>query len=95
MSQRFTTEYFIHRSNKIHDYKYDYSQTMYIFAKSKVKIICPTHGPFWQTPNDHLNKKGCAKCGDLKSSNFKKSNTEIFIKKKLKKFMVIDMTIQK
>ena len=25
-------------------------------------IICPEHGEFWQTPNDHLTGKGCTSC---------------------------------
>ena len=31
-------------------------------AFTKVCIICPEHGEFWQTPNDHLQGCGCPKC---------------------------------
>jgi len=60
-SKRLTTEEFINRSN-IHDSKYDYSLTKYKSAHKKVKIICPEHGKFEQTPNSHLRGNGCVKC---------------------------------
>ena len=34
----------------------------YVNAQTKVCIICPEHGEFWQTPNKHLQGKGCPKC---------------------------------
>ena len=34
----------------------------YIDSMTKVCIICPEHGEFWQTPNKHLNGQGCPKC---------------------------------
>ena len=33
------------------------------FIYDKVNIICNEHGVFNQTPNDHINGKGCPKCG--------------------------------
>ena len=58
------TIHFIKRAKAMHGEKFDYSQTEYIHAKSKVKIICPIHGDFLQTPDKHLakNSKGCQKC---------------------------------
>jgi protein-arginine kinase activator protein McsA len=29
---------------------------------NKVTIICPIHGEFWQTPENHIQGKGCPKC---------------------------------
>src|ERR1700722_1068457 len=54
---------FVTQSNIIHDNKYNYSETFYLKNKSKVKIICLTHGIFWQSPEKHLNGQGCPKCG--------------------------------
>lgn len=34
--------------------KFDYSKIDYKNAKTKVCIICPEHGEFWQTPDKHL-----------------------------------------
>ncbi|AGF89288.1 hypothetical protein SP069_00360 [Salmonella phage SP069] len=63
---RLTKEEFTKRAIKIHGYKYDYSLVQYINVDTKVCIVCPEHGGFWQTPNNHLyNKRGCPKCGPL------------------------------
>jgi len=56
-----------HDFNAVHDNKYCYSLTEYINAKTKVNIICEKHGPFMQTPNDHLNGTGCPGCGSINS----------------------------
>ena len=61
--------------------KYDYSKVEYINAKTKVCIICPEHGEFWQTPNDHLNHHGCKKCHFDNIKNILSDSTENFIKK--------------
>mgnify|MGYP003704612801 CR=1 FL=1 len=43
--------------------KYDYSLVECSSNKDKVKIICPIHGEFEQTPNAHLYAgSGCEKC---------------------------------
>jgi hypothetical protein len=57
-----TTEEFITKARLKHNNKYDYSKTKYVNRKTRVLIICPEHGEFWQTPQDHLAGKGCAKC---------------------------------
>ena len=62
MSKRKTTKKFIEEAKKVHGDKYDYSKTEYINAKSKVCIICPSHGEFWQSPDKHLIGHGCSKC---------------------------------
>ena len=62
MRKRLTTQEFIERANKVHNRKYDYSKVEYIKSSEKVCIICPIHGEFWQTPNKHLNKRGCPEC---------------------------------
>lgn len=58
------TEYWINRAIEIHGDKYDYSKVIYIYATKPVIIICPIHGEFTQTPDNHLTNKGCVKCGD-------------------------------
>lgn len=54
---------FIKKAIEIHGNKYDYSNVEYIDSSTKVKIICPVHGVFYQTPSHHLNRRGCPKCG--------------------------------
>jgi len=54
---------------KIYNNRYDYSQfTLDWFidnfggSATKIPIICPIHGLFYQRINDHLNNHGCPKC---------------------------------
>lgn len=54
---------FIIKANTIFNNKFDYSKIKYINAKTKICIICPEHGEFWQTPDKHLQSKfGCPEC---------------------------------
>lgn len=57
---------FIEESNIIHNNKYDYSKINYYNAHTKVCIICPKHGEFWQTPASHLKGSGCPICKESK-----------------------------
>jgi G:T-mismatch repair DNA endonuclease (very short patch repair protein) len=55
--------YFLGKAKKIHGNKYDYSEVFFTKIFTNVKIICPNHGPFNQTPANHINHKmGCARC---------------------------------
>lgn len=53
---------FVSKAILVHGNKYNYSKVEYISSKTKVCIICPIHGDFWQTPNNHLNGCGCTIC---------------------------------
>ena len=75
-----TTEYFVKKSKEIHGNKYDYSKIVYQYNSDKVCIICPEHGEFWQTPNNHLCGNGCPRCSG------KNKDTEEFIKEIRNKF---------
>lgn len=72
-------EEFIKEANYIHNNKYDYSKVEYINSQTKVCIICPQHGEFWQTPSIHLRTSGCPKCVQEKKSISKKLTTEDFL----------------
>ena len=65
IKQSLTKDNFIEKAKKIHGDKYDYSKVKYVKAKSKVCIICPIHGEFWQTPANHLQGQGCPRCSKL------------------------------
>ena len=74
-------EIFIKKSNIKHNNKYDYSKVEYKDSLTKVIIICPIHGEFMQTPQNHLRGRGCSLCANLmKSKNMQMSN-DIFIQK--------------
>jgi hypothetical protein len=53
---------------------YDYTNTDYVDAKTKVKIVCPKHGhgPWPVTPKDHLSGSGCPRCYESKGENIVK-----------------------
>lgn len=80
ISKYYTTEKFVKLAKKVHGDKYDYSKVRYVNSKTKVCIICPKHGEFYQTPNSHLNGHGCFECG-LLSCVPKGLTTEEFIEK--------------
>lgn len=61
-SKRLTNEEFIEKAKLVHADKYDYSKVLYKNTSTKVCIICPEHGEFWQTPNNHLFGVGCPTC---------------------------------
>lgn len=79
-TKKYTTKEFVIKANEVHNHKYDYSKVSYINAKSKVCIICPAHGEFWQKPGGHLFGYGCPLCGEHKVSK------EEFIAKANKKY---------
>ena len=60
--KRKTILIFIEEAKTIHGNKYDYSKVEYRDAKTKVCIVCPEHGEFWQTPDKHLRGSGCPSC---------------------------------
>lgn len=53
---------FIKRARRTHGGKYDYNLVDYVNSTTKVKIICPAHGMFEQTPANHLRGSECPKC---------------------------------
>lgn len=55
-------ETFIDKCNKIHNYSYDYSQTVYKSMKEKVIVICKDHGPWEVSAGAHSRKTGCPTC---------------------------------
>ena len=58
-----TKEDFIKKACEKHKGKYDYSKVKYVNNRTKVCIICPEHGEFWQAPSSHLSDHGCPICG--------------------------------
>lgn len=57
---------FIDRAHKVDGDKYDYSKTEYRGWARNVIITCPIHGNFEQRLGNHLNGRGCPKCGRLR-----------------------------
>ena len=53
MRKRITNEEFVAKTKEVHGDRYDYSKVEYKNSHTKVCIICPEHGEFWQIPNSH------------------------------------------
>ena len=80
-----TQEEFIEKAKEIHGNKYDYSKVIFINKTTKVCIICPEHGEFWQLPYKHLSGRGCSICGVLKIKEKLKYTNEEYIEKARKR----------
>lgn len=64
MKKKITKEEFIRRAREVHGDKYDYSKVQYERGDRLVRIICPVHGEFLQTPTRHTyHRCGCPICG--------------------------------
>ena len=59
---RLSLEEFISRASSCHSTHYDYSFVRIDNFDTLVKIICPVHGEFEQTPRVHLSGSDCPKC---------------------------------
>ncbi len=71
---------FVVKAKEIHGDYYDYSLVEYHKSNEKVKIVCPVHGVFEQTPNKHLVGQGCKVCG----KNRTRVGCEVFIERAIK-----------
>jgi hypothetical protein len=74
---------FIKAARKIHGSRYDYSRVAYKNSCAKVQIVCKKHGPFPQTPNNHLwRKSGCPDCASEKrGKELREGFAKTFIKR--------------
>jgi hypothetical protein len=78
---------FKNKASIAHNNRYDYSESIYINNCTKVKIICPKHGEFFQIPRAHIGQKqGCPICklskGEIKVKEMLEDNKVTFIPQK-------------
>ena len=67
--------------------KFDYSKFVYVDCKTPGIIICPEHGEFLKTPDEHLRlKNGCPQCKRRKQSKGEEMTFEEFLEKARKKY---------
>jgi len=71
----YSTAEFISKAKLMFNYNYD--EVDYINSSIKVKIICKSHGLFYQRPADHLTGHGCPECGIIKGTYSKIKNGNI------------------
>jgi len=71
-----STNFLIEQFKLIHGNLYDYSKVTYLNSRTKIKIICKTHGEFLQSHSNHLKGNGCPLCnlskGELQISKWLK-----------------------
>ena len=79
--KRKTIDSFIEKSKEVHGNKYDYSKVNYINNHTKVCIICPEHGEFWQTPTNHMSGQNCPLCSHISRVKNKTKRLNEFIEK--------------
>lgn len=74
----YTLGEFIYKSNKIHNNKYSYIDSIYLGAFEYIMINCNIHGEFNQIASYHMNGSGCPKCnlskGETTILNFLNDN---------------------
>lgn len=81
---KLTRDEIVRRSRAVHGDKYEYGE--YLGYNTKMRIICPIHGEFEQTPHCHINGHGCRKCFDDRRGKIRQEDTETFINKAKKKY---------
>ena len=72
---------FLQKSSKVHNNKYKYDKIDYVNSNTKVCIICPEHGEFWQEPKHHVSGHGCPECMKEYLRKTKQDSVSIFIEK--------------
>jgi ssDNA-binding Zn-finger/Zn-ribbon topoisomerase 1 len=77
--QRDTLEGFSKKAHQVHNDKYIYPAQQYVNGLSKIEIICPVHGKFYQAPTKHLAGSGCQECGLSKRGLARRGSTESFV----------------
>ena len=88
MSRCLTTEEFIKKAKSIHGDKFDYVNSTYINAKTKIEIKCKKHSNiFFQNSNNHfLSKFPCKECNLENKRLLFSSNIEEFKTYMIKKY---------
>lgn len=85
MPSHLNSELFKEKAIEKHGEKYDYSQTVYISGKKKVKINCKEHGEFMQQADAHIRQgQGCPTCGKNKQISKRTKTLEQFISDAIK-----------
>lgn len=59
---RHTKEQFIHKAQRTHGMRYDYSNSVYLGQMKLITIECADHGEFTCIANNHVHGTGCPSC---------------------------------
>jgi len=78
--RRLDTSEFIKKASAVHNVRYNYALVDYHNMRTKVSIICESHGKFLQSPHSHLKGRGCPKCAN---------NEKLSIEEIIKRFISV------
>lgn len=65
---------------------YDYSEVVYESIKAPITIICPKHGRWSTTADNHLSGKGCRQCGVERMASRSRETKEEFVRRSKEKY---------
>ena len=68
MAKVLTQEEFINKCLTRHNGLYSYPNLVYVNNRTKVEIVCKTHGVFWQKAESHSSGRGCPDCWKIHNS---------------------------
>lgn len=85
MPKKYTLKDFIKKASQTHNNLYDYKKVEYKNMHTKVCIIDPEYGEFWQSPMGHLNGQGHPSRGKLKAASKRRLGKDKFIKRAIAK----------
>lgn len=74
-------EKFIKKALNIHSGRYGYDLVEYTDAVTPVKIICPNHGVFLQSPKQHLKTFGCRECSSERRGLSRRLTKQEFVRR--------------
>jgi hypothetical protein len=59
----YSTDIFVTRSKEHYGDRYDYSKSVYKNKRTKIEVVCRSHGSFYPRAGDHMSGgNGCPKC---------------------------------
>ena len=67
-----------------HGNRYEYDESTFTDSNNKIRIICPKHGEFFQSIQNHINSRGCPFCAKENHGKSRVLTTERFIEKSAK-----------
>lgn len=81
MATQLTHEQYIEKVSKIHNFRYDYSKTVYTNSKNKIKIICKEHGEFVLVASKHTQGRGCPHCKNKEMEKSRRLGHDNFVER--------------
>lgn len=64
--QDIKNQWYIQKFREVHGDNYDYSLVNYTTSRGTILVICPEHGLFSPTAQNHQSGRGCPKCQSVK-----------------------------